>query len=295
MWSHSFYLGGFGPDPIARMTRGSFTVGLLAVFGFFTLSGLLITRSYEGSAGLGRYLWHRALRLFPAYWVCIFVVAFCVAPVIFWGQHHSLRGFLWSEEPPWRFVSANWFLILKQLNVSGPYPKLSYPDGLDGSLWTLQYEVLCYLALAAFGVAGIIKRSRSLVLLTYGSLLLISSGILFFRGMRPAPYEIQALELCTFFAAGACAYLWREYIPMNWFYAAISAIVISLSLPTPVYGIILPTCGAYITLFAAMKLPLLSIDRRMDLSYGIYIFAFPMQQLLAMYAFNKLGDRKSVV
>jgi peptidoglycan/LPS O-acetylase OafA/YrhL len=44
-----------------------------------------------------------------------------------------------------------------------------------------------------------------------------------------------------------------------------------------------------LTLFAAMRLPLRGFDRRMDLSYGLYIYAFPVQQLLAMYGINAFG------
>src|SRR3954451_5058370 len=69
--SHSFALGGFGPDPFGRITEGQHNLGAIAVSLFFLLSGFLITRSVLRSRSVGRFLWHRFLRVFPGYWVCL--------------------------------------------------------------------------------------------------------------------------------------------------------------------------------------------------------------------------------
>ena len=71
---HTRVLGGFGSDPVLRFARGQADLGVFAVAGFFTISGFLVTRSAERSS-TARYLWHRALRVFPAFWVCLLVIA----------------------------------------------------------------------------------------------------------------------------------------------------------------------------------------------------------------------------
>src|SRR5271165_7335160 len=76
IWSHSFGLGGFGIDPVQRYSGGTETAGTLAVAGFFFLSGFLITRSYGTSGSIVAFMWHRFLRIFPGFWVCLAICAF---------------------------------------------------------------------------------------------------------------------------------------------------------------------------------------------------------------------------
>jgi len=289
VWSHAYYLGGFGDDPIGRITHGALTAGLLSVGGFFVLSGFLIARSFERVDGLGRFLWHRVLRIFPAFWVCLFVVAFVLAPLLYAGQHGTVIGFFAQTESPWGYVLKNALLKLNQLSVAGPFPSLPFPVGVNGSLWSLEYEFLCYLAVGLFGVAGILKRKPELALAAWITFLVISAVLGVFRGMDPTPYGGEVLYLYVFFATGVCAYLFRDRIPMRAPVATLCAVALIAGLPTRTYGLLVPICLSYLTLFAAMRLPIRNLDRRADLSYGIYIYAFPLQQLLAMYHANRLG------
>jgi peptidoglycan/LPS O-acetylase OafA/YrhL len=78
---HCFALGGVGTDPLARITEGQHSLGETAVAIFFLLSGFLITRSGLRSRSVARFLWHRFLRIFPGYWVCLAVTAFLFSPL----------------------------------------------------------------------------------------------------------------------------------------------------------------------------------------------------------------------
>jgi peptidoglycan/LPS O-acetylase OafA/YrhL len=289
VWSHAYLLCGFGDDPITRLTHGALSGGALAVGGFFVLSGFLITRSFEHVDGLGRYLWHRCLRIFPGYWVCLIVVAFGFAPLLYLGQHATLAGFFAQKDSPWGFVVWNWLLSLNQLNVSGPYPSLPIFYSINSSLWTLKYEFFCYLAVGAFGIVGVLKRKAELVFTALIVLLIVSASLSAFRGMADTPYGARVLNLYVFFAMGACAYLFRDRIPMRWTIAVAAALALAIAMPTRAYGLFVPLCLSYLTLFAAVKLPIKSFDRRADLSYGVYIYAWPVQQLLAMYRLDKFG------
>src|ERR1700735_4762511 len=106
--SHAFALGGFGDDPLARWNHGYWDLGNLSVGGFFVLSGFLIARSAERVGNVRRYLRHRFLRIFPAFWACLIVVAFAIGPVVALREHVSLGGYLGTlTDPPWRYVVVN--------------------------------------------------------------------------------------------------------------------------------------------------------------------------------------------
>ena len=94
VWSHGWHMAGFGMDPLLVYSHGIFSSGYLAVGGFFVLSGFLITRSGETTSGPTRFLWHRISRIYPAFWACLFVTAFALAPIIYAFDSGSLRGFL---------------------------------------------------------------------------------------------------------------------------------------------------------------------------------------------------------
>lgn len=289
VWSHAYYLGGFGDDPIGRITHGALTVGLLSVAGFFVLSGFLVTRSFERAAGLGTFFWHRCLRIFPGFLACLIVVAFGCAPLLYLGEHGTLAEFFTQKDSAYGFVVNNALLRLNQVSVAGPYLSLPFPAGINGSLWTLEYEFFCYLAVGLFGLVGILERKAGLVAAAFITFFAISAGLSAFRGMQPTPYGGEVLYLYVFFAGGASAYLFRDRIPMRWEVAVAAAAILAATLPTPMYGFFVPLCLSYLTFFAAMNLPFRSFDRRVDLSYGVYIYAFPLQQLLAMHRINDLG------
>ena len=101
VWSHAFPLGGFSEDPLNRLNFNAPTTGFLAVGGFFVLSGFLITRSYETVGSVGRFIWHRFLRIFPAFWVCLMVTAFGLAPLAFAYQHGTLHHYFTEVPAPW--------------------------------------------------------------------------------------------------------------------------------------------------------------------------------------------------
>src|ERR1700730_3329908 len=71
IFSHSLALGGFGMDRLEVLTQGQYHIGLWSVAMFFVLSGFLVCRSASVSRSVARFLWHRFLRIFPGYWVCL--------------------------------------------------------------------------------------------------------------------------------------------------------------------------------------------------------------------------------
>jgi peptidoglycan/LPS O-acetylase OafA/YrhL len=288
VWSHTYLLGGFGEDPVARLTGGALNAGFLSVGGFFVLSGLLITRSFERVGSVERFLWHRFLRIFPAFWVCLVVVAFGFAPLAFYYDHGALAGFTSAPYSPWSYLVSNALLQMNQYNIGALLTNVPYPSIFNKSLWTLQYEFLCYLSVAALGLIGAL-RLKAVVAILFLFLLFVDSMVLWEHGKHVTTEAYGVIGLLVYFAAGSCAYLFRDHIPMRWWVAALCLITLAVGLPTRAYAFVVAPCVSYLTLFAAMKLPLRNFDRRMDFSYGLYIYAFPVQQMLALYGVNADG------
>lgn len=289
VWSHAYGIGGFGGDPIYEFTRSQLIAGFLAVGGFFVLSGFLITRSYETVNTLGRFIWHRFLRIFPAYWVCLIVTAFVFAPVAFRHENGTLAGFLAGPDSPWSYITRNAWLVVTQDGIRGSLRHLPSPAAFNGSLWTLQWEFLCYVAVAALGVAGVLRRNPVII----GIIAACFFGLgAFLTWREPLPGMNVAggiALLLAYFAVGSYAYSVRAKIPMNWALTIIATVALLIALPTRAQAFVVLPCFAYLVLFTAMKLPIRSFDRRVDLSYGLYIYAYPVQQLLVLYGVAAFG------
>lgn len=258
---------------------GRSTVGDFAVDGFFILSGFLVTRSYLKLNSLPRYVWHRFLRIMPGFWVCLLVVAFVVAPLAAVLQGASIWTPFTESPSAFRFVLANAGLLITQYDIAGLLAGNPTPSVFDGSLWTLIYEGFCYFLLALAGVTGLLRRFPivipSLTLLVWLLAVVSEAGLNLVHGE-------QLLRMVFVFLLGACAQVYARRIPMNGWLAAVAAAVFVLSVATfDNYRLVGGVALAYALLWfsACFFRP---VALRVDLSYGVYIYHWPMLQLLAL-------------
>ena len=167
------------------------------------------------------------------------------------------------------------------------------PRVINGSLWTLPFEVSCYLAVAALAAVGVLRRARFIVLALFASLWCLHA----FECVNPAgfwrcfPYAGMNLlvMLGLFFSAGCVCFLYREKIPHSTATFVGCLIVAGVSLPLGAFGLIAPIAMTYAFLWLAFSLPFARFDTRGDFSYGIYIYAFPVQQGLALLRIHEEG------
>lgn len=291
---HSFHLGGFGLDTLARFSNGQQAFGTLAVLGFFILSGYLITASFVYASSVWRYLWNRFLRIMPAFWAALIVVAFGFAPLMYFLQNGTLGGFLVTNDGgPLQYILKNAGLNIQQYDVSGLTGNIPWPNAFNGSLWTLIYEVTGYILIAAFGIFGVFKKHSKVVLgatLTMFGLYIMDRAAPGSAGnIIPFFKDIQLLPLMLFFFAGATWYLYQDKIPLSNRYFILASVLYILSLRYDFYTLVGPLTFVYIIFYLAAKLPLKSFDRKADFSYGIYIYAFPAQQLLSQLGAQSMG------
>jgi peptidoglycan/LPS O-acetylase OafA/YrhL len=271
--SHAWPLGGFGPDP----RIGQLTLGEVAVAGFFGISGWLITQSRYAST-LPTFAWRRFLRIYPGYLAALGVVGFGFAPVA-----AKLSTGTWSPADGVRYLAANWTLSITDYQVGASLPATSYP-AWNGSLWTLASEALCY---AVIGMVVTLAGRRAAPIVVVALLVLTTLA----RAVEvPAPggdLGWAFVQLSPFFFAGATLFVVRRVTPLHGLLAAAAAVAAAAGLAVEPALAALPL--AYLTLWLGARLPLQRFGQRHDLSYGLYIYAFPVQQLLAILGVTRAG------
>lgn len=262
--SHAWPLGGFEPEP----GLGGQTLGTWCVAGFFAISGHLIPGSRQRLT-LRTYAIRRALRIFPGLWVCLAVVAFGLAPVAarVAQVHYDIR------------VAADFALLNAtasnlRAGIGHELDGVPFPRAWDGPLWSLQYEVLCYLVVGLVVSRSSSRRASLATAVALGVLGTSSGG---------APYSVLA-----YFSAGWVLGALRERVRVCWELAAASVVWVGVVVVAgaPLTLAALPV--AYLVLAFGATSPLRWGSAR-DLSYGVYIYAFPAQQMLALGGVQRAG------
>lgn len=276
--SHSFPIGGFGSDP----RLGDMKLGTWAVGGFFCISGYLISRSAERSTKR-HYFRARALRILPGLWVCALITAFVLAPTI-----GALNGDRWTAEGALRYAFHT-MTFTNSGNMVDKVPQSNPVPAINGSLWTLTYEVLCYVGVATMAyVKPLWNRWVSLS----GFVVSIALAWIVLGGHVAAGSFIQsAVYLIPFFLAGSVLYRFRGAVPFSTPLAALSVLFIVVFCSMNFGTILASGPTAYLIMWMGARLgrPFRQVGVPNDVSYGLYVYAFPMQQLLASIGANKPG------
>jgi len=257
---------------------GATDVSALAVDGFFVLSGFLITASWLRLGSLPRFAWHRALRLLPAFWVCLVVTALVVAPLVSVLNGGSATAVFTAPGSALTYVLHNAALYMAQFGVGG-VPASAPGDGvINGSLWTLFYEALCYLAVAALGVLGLL-RSRTWLVLAGVLALQLATTAEATTGVGVVPGDLLQ-RLLLMFALGALGFLFARRVPTHPALLVAAALsVLAGMLWFDDYRAVGAPGFALLVLVAAARLPWRPRLRH-DLSYGVYIWHWPVAVVL---------------
>jgi peptidoglycan/LPS O-acetylase OafA/YrhL len=292
IFSHSHTLGGFGLEGLFGSTQE--TYGGFAVHNFFILSGFLITRSYITSSSIWRFLWNRILRIFPGFWACLILTILVFAPIIYLAENSSLTGYFnIKTDNPLDYLKVNLFLEMRQYGIANLLNNVPFPKAFNGSLWTLIYEFKCYVLIAFIGSMGLLTKYKKFIIYLFLFLWLIYIIDIAVPGSasKIVPYfsDIYLLKLSMYFLAGATYFLFIENIVISKkFFLFVLGLTI-LSIQNNFYPLIAPLTLPYILFWLAFKLPFANFDRYGDFSYGLYIYAFPIQQMLSFFGLNTRG------
>lgn len=284
IFSHSFPLGtgSYAYEPLYRITGGQTEFGKLAVWGFFVISGFLITQSWLRSPSAIKFLRRRVGRIYPGFIVISLLSAIFVVP-------YASDAHTYTQIPWHRFISHT--LRLNQWEMPPVFTKNAHPNIMNGSLWSIPFEFWCYLGILFLGMCRLLER-RYLVL----SLLVIVIGcrlaidITAWKGSTEILAEVFGdpdtwATVLPFFLAGTIFHLFGGHTLLRAPVAIIAAVVLVISYFIPHgYIVTMPTCGSYLLMQLAYlpALNRLKLGKYGDFSYGVYLYAFPVQQLLVM-------------
>jgi len=286
LFAHAFYIAGAGVGP---QIHGE-NLGGWAVAGFFVLSGFLITRS-RLRTGAGDYLLHRIARIFPAFLVCLVVIAFGFAPIAALIEHGTLAGFLSTPVTPFEYVWGNLTLYIDHYTIGTTLQSVPYPGAWNGSLWTLFYEFLCYMLVWVLGGLAVYRRSPWGAAIAFVLSLGVWIGIgLADRWGLDESFFLFA-KLAPFFLGGSLIFfLVERYGISRWvgIGSLVAALILILAVPRWGGQASAPLL-AYGLLWLSAVVPQPAWIARNDVSYGFYIYAWPVQQLTVLVGGAALG------
>jgi peptidoglycan/LPS O-acetylase OafA/YrhL len=278
---------------------GQESSGGLAVFGFFVVSGFLVTRSFDGSPNFISYIWKRFLRIFPGFWVCLLVTVLVFAPLAFLYEHGSIIGYLHTHpDSPSGYLKNNALLSMNQYNIdnllgNNPYAHIHAGfQAWDGSLWTLIYEFKCYLGVMVLGMIGVFRKWRPTVLVLSLGLWALQLKQYLHPGYLAGTFLLgdpNMVRLAFIFSLGMIFYLYRDKIIISNTIALVALVVFVAGMRLDLFYGVGSVMWAYLVMWAAVRLPFHNVDKYGDFSYGLYIYAFPVEQMMSLYHVNSWG------
>lgn len=260
-------------EPLWRLFH-NWDFGTLGVQVFFVISGFLVTKSWNERANLLAFSAARILRIYPA---LILAVLFTVLMAGFstslpWSSFLGdpmTRDFVWHTASGWDLRDV----------LPGAFATNPYPRSVNGSLWTLPVELRLYLIVAIIGTVGLIAR-RVTFALAAGAV--IVAGVLWPDWLLLSPHDAAIRRAVPLFAFGSFAWLVRERLPVSLLVATLAGAMVLVDPQGLGRGALFGPLFTYLVLTVALhrRLQWPAFNKLGDYSYGIYVYSFPLQQLL---------------
>jgi peptidoglycan/LPS O-acetylase OafA/YrhL len=293
IFSHSFLIaeGDQSHEYFNVLDGNQGILGLLGVFVFFAISGFLITQSYETAPSPRRFTVARVLRIFPGLAACLLICAFAMGPLV---TSLGIGDYL-RHPKTWMFLLRNILLLPDDEALPGVvFVDNASGTVFTGTLWTLRYEVYCYLMVLVLGVTRLLTPRVAVAIFVLGMLTNILDlddalgarygAVLDHLGIAGAAlkewFDLSGfLWLMPAFAAGMCLYFLRDHGgPRH----ALALVAAAGFVATVVFGkmlLLFPLFGGYLTIYLAtapgIRLP--RVGRFGDFSYGLYIYGWPAE------------------
>ncbi len=278
-------------------------LGPIAVSTFFVISGYLVSQSWFSDPTPSIFLWKRILRIVPGLFAMAIFTITIIGPL---NTSLPLSEY-YLNIYTWKYL-ATIFIFISPTSLPGVFISNPFPIAVNGSIWTIPIEFRMYILLCIIGVIGMLKDRKvllSIVLLSF----IIYLNILF-SNLFPLDLFTRALEsigigefLYTFisngtpsgvpayniiFFIGTLFYLYEDRIKFRFLIAlgAFIILLITCVLGGSYFFIALLLCLPYLVLYLG-QLPIKQLcnigGKYGDYSYGLYIYAFPIQQTIAHF------------
>ena len=284
--SHSPQLLGLPSHELLTQFGSEVSLGAIAVDGFFILSGYLIAGSYLSKNDAAQFLFSRIRRIYPGFIAASAVCIIAVAPLS--GSKFPTVGEL--------ITSLGRSLILLPPEASGAFHTLKF-QALNGAMWSIRYEFRCYMLVLLLGILGLLSNRRVMMLITTSLITLLAFRAWIYFPIPKGEFHRfvfgvfgdpeQVIRLNAIFLSGACFRLLPPRV-LNPRAAGAAALVTIFAVIFTQFGeVAMATTGSYALLWAALKLKsriLETVNSKNDISYGTYLYAWPIASLLILEA-----------
>ena len=280
--SHLSTLSGTKDDRLLILLD-SLGLGGLGVSIFFVISGYLVMQSWVNGAVPHRYASRRALRIFPGLIAVVLLTMLVLGPLV--SKFSPLEYF--REPNVLRYLNAL-LLFPMPFALPGVFYDNPYPVAVNGSLWTLPYEAAMYLLLPLFARPKLVDSATYWV--SVAVLFIIASASSAGPSLAaPTVWFMSTTWLyhfgAFFFYGAALSVLQRKFGAPNLAVAGAFLLILILSWHSQWTGLIRHLLLGYVVIALGLRATpfLKSAGRYGDFSYGIYIYAFPVQQTLVHF------------
>jgi len=266
--------GGYAPTDIFVVLGWGEYSGSIALDLFFITSGFLVTGSFCRRQNVVHFVWARFIRIMPAFMTCLLLCALLIGPIF---SIHALGSYL-SDPETAGYVTANLRL--------GPYLSWDLPGvflgnpkrtTINGSIWTLPAEIRMYVWVAMLGLTGVL-RVRWIFNTALAGLFILGSLAPAYLPLVPVDAYVR---LAALFALGGFCYINRSWIPIHGALVVAMIVTTYLFRSTSSYLCLFSVCEVLFVFWFAYNTPWRGFNRYGDYSYGIYLWGYPMQQMLA--------------
>jgi peptidoglycan/LPS O-acetylase OafA/YrhL len=282
LFSHSFAISTGLPSAEPLRSQTGMTLGSIAVDVFFLVSGFLVTASIFKSQSAVDFIVARILRIFPGLLVMLTMTVFGFGLIF---TRIPINDYLTSGMTYTYFIKCLTLIFGVEYQLPGVFEDNPFRMAVNGSLWTLPYEVTMYGILVVVWLIFRAIRPQNKNLLGFFCIvaMLISGSYIIFRSFYSAGIqEIRFAWLFYMFFVGVSAFVFRSYIKLSTkiLCTLIFLLLAAIQIAKPAFLLIYMVSIWYIVFYLAY-IPNGFIRRYNvigDFSYGIYIYAFPIQQ-----------------
>ena len=271
MYSHSYQLTGFlKEEPLRVFSKGYFYFGGLGVIIFFIISGFLITKSFTKSQSLKSYFIARALRIYPGLIAVVFLTVLVIGPIL---TSETLLTYFSNTETHQYLLNSLSFKIFGLL--PGVF-STSQVNIVNGPIWTLPFELFCYILVAFIGIMVTKKIKQAAAILAVLCVLVVCIGIDRWKTL---------IEFSTYFLCGSIMFMLRSKIVLNRIATGLALFLlllcIHLELNKHVKDLVVCLALPYIIMnLAFVSGNLNKFAKYGDFSYGLYIWGWIIQQII---------------
>ena len=279
--SHSYVLNGDGAtDPLFELTNNTFLFSFIGVKGFFIISGYLIFKSMMASTSIFEYMVKRVLRIFPA----LAVVLLVTLVAVYFIYPSNLVPFFKNKEVYAYFI-GNLILFKPHFFIQGIFSGLP-SSAINGSLWTIEFEFFFYLFILIF---FFIRSQKKLLLISLSGVIALFLVVrLFFYDWTVQTHFFIPLEplfdLGPYFLMGSLLSCFDfDAVPFKNTIAAVSLVALIAAIYIGVGHTVVYATLPFLVIYVGKQTSRAAsfVHQRIgDPSYGIYLYAFPLQQFI---------------